>query len=66
MRKFIVRQSFVEFLEIKSELQKIDTKLTEQITNQFKMTFANAKIREQFKLETTKITNYFKNIVTQT
>ena len=65
MKKFIVRQAFVEFLEIKSALQKIDPNLTKQITNQFKMIFANANDKKQFQIETTKITDSFNNVVTK-
>ncbi|MFK7949110.1 MAG: hypothetical protein AB8G11_16085 [Saprospiraceae bacterium] len=65
IRKFIIRQAFVEFLEIKSVLQKADADLTNQITNQFRMIFAKAKIPEQFKSETTKIINFFSSIVSK-
>lgn len=65
MRKLVIRQAFVEFLEIKSELQKIDSALANKITNQFKSAFANAADSDKFKIETAKISASFKNVTTK-
>lgn len=62
MRKLIIRQAFVEYLKIKTELQKIDSALANKITAQFKSAFANASNSSKFKTETAKISASFKSV----
>lgn len=62
MRKLVIRQAFVEYLEIKTELQKIDAALGNTITAQFKSAFANASNSSRFKTETAKISASFLSV----
>lgn len=65
MRKLVIRQAFVEYLEIKPELQKIDAALGNKITAQFKSAFANASNSTKFKTETAKISASFRSVASK-
>ncbi len=55
VRKLVVRQAFVEFLEINDELKKIDPALADKIMGQFKAAFTNAANSSKFNSESAKI-----------
>jgi hypothetical protein len=60
MRKIVVRQAFVEFLEINEELKKSNPALSSKIMNQFKSAFSSAANPQQFTTEVVKIQASFK------
>lgn len=62
MRKVVVRQAFVEFLEIKEELKKTDAALANKIMSQFKVTFASAEDSSKFTAQTANITASFQKV----
>jgi hypothetical protein len=62
MRKVVVRQAFVEFLEINEELKKTNPALANKIMEQFKLAFSNAANPQQFTTEVVKIQASFKAI----
>lgn len=62
LRKLVVRQAFIEFLEIKDELKKTDAVLASKIMTQFKSAFANTANNSKFNKETANITASFQKV----
>lgn len=62
MRKVVVRQAFVEFLEINEELKKSNPALANKIMEQFKTAFSSADNAQRFTTEVVKIQASFKSI----
>jgi hypothetical protein len=62
MRKIVIRQAFVEFLEISEELKKSNPTLAHKIMKQFKIAFSSASNPQRFTTEVFKIQVSFKAI----
>jgi len=65
LRKLMVRQGFVEYLEINSMLKVMNPRAAKNIMNQFKLAFANASNETTFNKNTSSISSSFNKITTR-
>lgn len=61
-RKLMIRQGFVEFLEIKETLKMMNPKAARTITSQFKVAFASASNKTNFTKSTVNISSSFNKL----